>query len=46
MNANAFYFLDTNIWLYAFLKKADQAKAKIAKSLIERELSVRKKFKN
>ena len=37
MNANASCFLDTNIWLYAFLKKADQAKAKIAKSLIERQ---------
>lgn len=35
MNDNQSYFLDTNIWLYAFLKKADKEKAKIANSLIE-----------
>lgn len=29
------YFLDTNIWLYAFLKTDEGNKQKIARSLIE-----------
>jgi predicted nucleic acid-binding protein len=37
MNDNQSYFLDSNIWLYAFLKKADKEKAKIANSLIEHQ---------
>ncbi len=37
MNDSQSCFLDTNIWLYAFLKKADREKAKIAHSLVEHQ---------
>jgi predicted nucleic acid-binding protein len=37
MNENKPVFLDTNIWLYAFLKITDINKAEISHSLINRQ---------